>query len=427
MIRLDRQSMKDCIFSGKFGLEKENLRVDTQGFIAKTKHPFPKSPYIERDFCENQIEMITPVCDSIEQVHEVMKSLHGETAKALLTQPEGAEYLWPFSNPPYITTEADIPIATYSGRDKHKEEYRRQLAAKHGKKKMLFSGIHFNFSYSEEILKRGYEASSATDFTTYSNQVYLELSKQLTKYAWLIVYLMAASPVMDGSFFQPEARGQDVVQNYASVRCSEVGYWNDFIPLLIYDNLDTYAESIARYVENGRLISAAELYYPIRLKPAGAYSMENLRQNGVDHIEIRTLDLNPLTPVGIFGEDLQFLHLLILYLTSLPDEEFGCYEQMMAIRNEKRAATYEDNLIWIETGWNQTRSIEDAGMEVLGAMETFFMDYEDYENIKACLRRQEEKLLNPAMRYAARIRKQYQRNYVTKGLVLAKEYAEYVS
>lgn len=54
------------------------------------------------------------------------------------------------------------------------------------------------------------------------------------------------------------------------------------------------------------------------------------------------LDLNPLSPVGIKKEDLHFLHIFILYLMSLQDKEFEYFEQIMAIRNIKKSAGYEE-------------------------------------------------------------------------------------
>ena len=58
----------------------------------------------------------------------------------------------------------------------------------------------------------------------------------------------------------------------------------------------------------------------------------------MDHIELRMLDLNPLEPVGIRREDLKFLHLFILYLMSQEDRDFLPFEQVMALKNTKRAA-----------------------------------------------------------------------------------------
>ena len=41
------------LFTGKFGLEKECIRVDAKGKMAQTPHPFGNNPKISRDFRQN--------------------------------------------------------------------------------------------------------------------------------------------------------------------------------------------------------------------------------------------------------------------------------------------------------------------------------------------------------------------------------------
>lgn len=74
-------NLRKLLFSGHFGLEKENIRVTSDGKLALTPHPAifgPKedNPYIKTDFSESQIEMITPVTDSIDSVYEWLENLH---------------------------------------------------------------------------------------------------------------------------------------------------------------------------------------------------------------------------------------------------------------------------------------------------------------------------------------------------------------
>lgn len=411
------------MYEGNFGLEKESLRVDLNGFLSQTKHPFVDDPNIEKDFCENQIELITNVCDSVDSVWYQLENLHKRAVRTLLHLETGKEILWPFSNPPYVKDEKDIPIANYEGNLKGKERYREYLASKYGKKKMLFSGIHFNFSFSDAMLKEGYKKSHFKMYKEYKNSIYLELSKKVTRYSWFIVYLTAASPVMDGSFFENDWIDKDILKNYASTRCSEIGYWNDFIPLLEYKDLESYIQSIQNYVSNGQLNAASELYYPVRLKPVGENSLENLKNSGVNHIELRMLDINPLSPIGIMKEDILFLHLFILYLMSLEDTYFETYEQIMAIKNEKRAAEYEEKNIWIENDWNSKIPVREAADEILLAMEAFYDRYADQDILELILY-QKSKIIFPEKQYAVRIREAFQHEYVKKGLELAKSYAK---
>lgn len=56
-------------FDGGFGLERETLRIDKNGRLAQTPHPFD-DPHLQRDFCENQLEIITGVNDSVKNAIE---------------------------------------------------------------------------------------------------------------------------------------------------------------------------------------------------------------------------------------------------------------------------------------------------------------------------------------------------------------------
>ena len=109
---------------------------------------------------------------------------------------------------------------------------------------------------------------------------------------------MAASPVCDSSFVEKGRIGGDLFQGLATVRCSELGYWNFFAPILDYTSAAAYADSIQSYIDSGMIRYPSELYYPIRLKNFGPYSLEGLKE-GISHIELRMVDLNPLVRAGI--------------------------------------------------------------------------------------------------------------------------------
>lgn len=418
----DNPSIKKNMYKGTFGIEKESLRIDTKGYLSHTKHPFHDNPHIDRDFCENQVEIVTDVYESTQSVYEHLEELHNTVIKNLSNLKSGRELLWPFSNPPYVKGESDIPIASFKGSLKGKELYRKYLAKKYGKKKMLFSGIHFNFSFDDKLFEEGFKESRSTSFKEYKNQIYLELAEKMTKYSWLIVYLTAASPIMNGSFLDESLMEKDVVTPYSSARCSEIGYWNNFIPTLKYNTLTNYISSIQSYVDSGQLKSFSELYYPIRLKSRGESSLENLAQSGVTHIELRMLDLNPLSPVGIMKEDMDFIHMLVIYLMSQRNEDFTESEQIKAITNVKLAAKYDDENTVINFK-GEDLSVKSAALNVLCDMEKFFGKY-NQSNALEIIKYQKDKILNKNKRYAEIIRNKFGQNYVEKGLELSFTYAD---
>lgn len=456
-IAFDPAFIRRNLDKGEFGLERESLRMDGNGYLAHTKHPFGARCDITRDFCENQIELITDVFESVPDVLRQMSDLQTEVVLALLQQPTGKEYLWPFSNPPYVRGEEDIVIAQFERAQEEKTQYRQYLAAKYGKKKMLFSGIHLNYSFADEMLRDEYRilesslrnpehntvtswnAGTAKQLQTqwptyqaYKNQVYLQLAQKLTVYTWLIVYLTAASPVLDRSFLydtqeaSPSVHDEWTVEDltrYASVRCGERGYWNAFMPVFDYQNLDSYIQSIEAYIQSGKLQGVSELYYPLRLKPRGENTLEYLKEKGVNHIELRMLDVNPLSPIGLFQEDVEFLHYFMVYLHHQEELQLTAEEQRNAILNEKQAAEFDDSKIRIREYGGGERPIREAAQELLNQMELFFSELEARTALRS-IRYQKDKLRIPHNRYADRIRAIYESDYVKSGVALAKEYAE---
>lgn len=331
-------------YSGKFGIERETLRVDNQNKLSQTPHPFGNDEHITRDFCENQIELVTPVCNSIDEAVDALAELDKKAREELA---KNGESIWLYSNPPHFENENEIPIADFTGDHSSKRAYREVLEQKYGKKLMLFSGIHFNFSFAEEFLRE--LNTNNTDFQTFRDELYLRLYKQLMVHSWLLVLLTAASPYYDASL-DKDGKSGIIISEYSSLRNSKRGYWNKFLPILDHRNLKTFTGSIKKHIVTGSLYSASELYLPIRLKPSGVNSLENLAANGVDHIELRMFDINPSAPLGIDERDLEFAHLLILYLLSQPDFDFTPELQEQAVFNHKNTALLEPDIEFLERG-----------------------------------------------------------------------------
>lgn len=394
---LDNAIIKEHIRQAEFGMERESLRVNSDGALAQTPHPFESHKNIDRDFCENQVEIISDVFADPEQLNIQLTELQ----KIINTRlRENGEFLWPFSNPPRISGEDEIPVAEYKGSLQSKSVYRHYLAQKYGKVKMLFSGIHLNFSFTEQFLKTAFEHSKGNDHIRFKNDIYLRLASRLTEYAWLVVYLTAASPVSDGT-------GGTDSNVYSSIRCSDKGYWNHFVPLLDYSDLNSYIGSIQKYIDNGNLRSVSELYYPVRLKPRGANSLEALADNGINHLELRVIDVNPLSPTGIFTEDIRFIHLLMIYLASLPETDFDDNAQLRAIKDIKSAALFRN----AEIRKRAEKTLDDIRLFILRS-------FPEYSSI---IEYQLEKT-KPGKSYAEIISERFSGAYMEKGLKLAKEY-----
>ena len=66
-LHAEDKGVRDLCEKGHIGLERESLRITPEGRMAKTPDPFIDEKYIVKDFCENQTEINTPVCDSIKE------------------------------------------------------------------------------------------------------------------------------------------------------------------------------------------------------------------------------------------------------------------------------------------------------------------------------------------------------------------------
>lgn len=330
---IKKNNLEIELLKGKFGLEKENVRVTDIGNLATTPHPYVfgnklSNPYITTDFSESQIEMITPALNSLEEVYCFL-----DTIQNIVSVNLNNEYLWPQSTPPILPSEEEIPIATYytnstSIKD-NQNLYREYLANKYGRKKQLISGIHYNFSFEESFLKKLYESMNQNiSYRDFKDGIYLKMAKNITRYSWFIVRLLGSSPAIHESYIDycnkcynkiPEG----ISCNYtASVRNGKCGYKNNdnyYVPL---DNLHNYINAIKQLIKDGELISSKEYYNVIRPKNSKG-NLSALKNYGIEYLELRLLDINPLYKLGISIEDLYLVHLFMIFAFLLDEEDFN--------------------------------------------------------------------------------------------------------
>lgn len=421
MLHAQDPAVRPLLLKGNFGLEKESLRITPDGYFSHTPHPFPEDANIVRDFCENQTEINTPVLPSVHAAIQTLAEFTQQIQRKLYNLPE-REYLWPFSNPPFIRSEDDVPVALFSGRKATKTVYRQYLSNRYGRYKMTLSGIHFNYSFSDELLRADFAVSGEDDFATYKNDLYVSLAEQAAAYGWILTAATAASPLLDSSFVEKGRFGEDEFNGMASTRCSELGYWNYFTPIFNYSNIRSYTDSIQKYVDESLLAFPTELYYPVRLKPAGQNHLTTLRENGVNHIELRMFDLNPLVPAGLDERDAIFAQLLLVWLAAKPRQPLSRKDQVQAVQNFKNAAHYDLKTVKIVGPDGNICPVADAALKVLENICVFYQGFPP--EIQSVLEFERAKFLHPENRYSWQIRRQFGGSFVKKGLALAKQRQE---
>ncbi|MTL76439.1 bifunctional glutamate--cysteine ligase GshA/glutathione synthetase GshB, partial [Turicibacter sanguinis] len=336
------------LMEGKFGIERECLRVNPDGSLALSPHPtaFGEkqfNPYITTDFSESQIEMITPTFKTLEEAHQFLSTLYD-----IVSVEVGDELLWPQSMPCFIKPNQEIPIAMFSDSEEGQKlmTYRESLLKKYGGKRQLISGLHYNFSFSESLLVKLFGAQhDYSDFRLFKDAIYLKVVRNYIRYRWLLIYLLGASPIVDESYCSECSVSSNEVapksfsrSGAISFRNSLCGYQNKKPIYVDYTSAKTYVNSLKAYIEAGEISSFKEFYSPIRLKAIRPNQLlESLIEDGIEYLEIRSIDLNPFAKEGITLNDLHFIQLFVLFL--LDEEESNDPNwQEEANENERRVA-----------------------------------------------------------------------------------------
>lgn len=418
------------ILSGNFGIERETLRLDENGYLAKSDHPEEfgdkaHNPYITTDFSESQIEVITPALPDVIEAYNFTRALYDIVAMEI-----GDEYLWPESMPCIIPDDKDIPVAKFADHSKESQEYREKLLLKYGGKKQLISGIHYNFSFNESIIEKLYEDSEKNlSYKEFKNSIYLKVARNYLRFRWLIVYLLGAAPVVHESFVDSCKCPLKKVSNneYSSLgaishRNGKCGYKNKVDLFPSYNSVNEYIESIDGYIKDEIIESHKELYSQVRLKPSNTKNFkESLLNDGIKYLEYRTIDINPFEKGGISLADLRFLQVFNIYLLTKEESEFENWQEE-ALENQQLIAVHGIDNIELKHDGKCINRI-DFGLEILnevmGINNELNLGFEDV--IKDMI----DKVKDSKLTYAYKItQKINEEGYINTFLSLAKGYKE---
>ncbi len=320
---------KDVLLNNQYGLEREMLRVVNKK-NSLYKHPAvfgnkTENRYITTDFAENQIEVVTPIFDSIKQSIDFSEALYDIVASATAKD----ELLWPFSMP--CDLDGEINVASFP-EEKGYEEYRNYLVERYGKNVQMISGIHFNFSFSPLFMNSLYKyVSCKNEFSDFKNTVYLKIINNYNYYRYLTTIFLSASPVAHKSFGDSEG--------VFAIRSSKFGYCNKEHIDIQYSTIRDFVVSVQSAIKNKQIIDEREIYSSIRIKNGNKFVAENLEQTGIRYIEVRNIDINPFSKTGVVEEDLKFVELILLYCLFTDLVEKDIYDE---VSNSKDVFEFKD-------------------------------------------------------------------------------------
>lgn len=375
------------------GIEKEGLRVKSNGYLTQTPHPAKLGsklthPFITTDYSESLLELITEPKNTPKDTLLMLRQLHVLVYKAL---PED-ELMWPLSMPCMLSSnDEDIPLADYgsSNTGKLKTLYRSGLGIRYGRRMQTIAGLHYNLSFGDGLFK-SWQAQTpearAQTLVEFKNDKYLGLIRNFKRLTSLVLYLLGASPNVCPCFLA--GREHDLIlQNDStyykptatSLRMGKLGYTNSVQEHLDirYNNLPEYVAGLRRAIQtphesfkklglndadgnpiqiNENILQIENEYYsPIRPKQItnrGETPTEALERRGIAYVEFRAIDLDPYSDVGIRLSSACFLEIMALYClinTSpdlMPDEEDELAINIERVVNEGR----RDNLHILNNG-----------------------------------------------------------------------------
>ncbi|PHS73720.1 MAG: glutamate--cysteine ligase [Cycloclasticus sp.] len=396
----------NALCGGLKGIEKESLRVNQQGNISQTTHPRGlgsalTNPYITTDYSEALLEFITPPFNKAEEVLSFMEDVHAYTYLQL-----SEELLWGTSMPCVVDGEMSIPIANYghSNIGKMKHIYRIGLWHRYGRSMQAIAGIHFNYSLPETFwpIYQTLEENNQ-GLQDFISQSYMDMSRNLHRYGWLVLYLFGASPAICKSFvkgqkhsFEEFDEGTFYNRYATSLRMSDIGYKNDSQSdiNISYNNLDDYVtrlltatktpltsyqslgvkDNAGQYKQlNANILQIENEYYsnvrPKQVADSGERPSEALKKRGIRYVELRSVDISPFDPAGINEQQLFFLEAFMVFCLLTDSPRMSQTDKICADKNVTLVASDGRKPGLLLDCNNSSIELKTWGLEICQAME----------------------------------------------------------
>lgn len=369
------------------GVEREALRVRrTDGRISQLPHP-PRlgsaltHNSITTDYSEALMEFITGVHPNVEGVIHELQDIHNVVNHELAKQDE---CLWPASMPCFLADNADVPIAYYgeSNTGKLKRVYREGLSNRYGRIMQCIAGMHYNFSFDDNFWQflakyKGKNFTSDAEKQAFQSDSYFTLIRNFRRKSWMLSLLFGASPAIDESFLkqkpEPLTSLKDntwIGSQATSLRMSDLGYQNKAQAGLYvcYNEVDTYIATVKQALRtpypdyqkigvkvngeyrqlNDNLLQIENEYYsdirPKRVTQAGEHPSAALQARGVEYIEVRIMDLDPESAIGMTAETLYFIDVFLLYCMLRSDAPLSAEECHKLRTTQQEIALYGRDL-----------------------------------------------------------------------------------
>ena len=107
----------------------------------------------------------------------------------------------------------------------------------------------------------------------------------------------------------PHSIPEDLELPVRSLRCSDYGDDNFTNEQVTYTSYDQHFTELKHFMDNGTYYSMKEFFGPVRLRRHNhdMHDIDGALQEGIDYLEFRNFDLDPLSRTGISDDTINFL------------------------------------------------------------------------------------------------------------------------
>lgn len=294
------------------------------------------------------MEFITGVHSSTSDLITELKRIHGFVSFGI-----GEQLLWPTSLPANFKVGSEVPLAYFgeSNVGKLKTLYRKGLGYRYGRSMQSIAGLHYNFSMSDDFWKElAKEESFKGPLKEFKSDKYFSLIRNYRRYSWILIYLFGSSSIVHKSFLEGKDHELELLDCQGcddtyytkwgtSLRMGGLGYTSSAQEgiAICYNKLKTYVETLEqarqesypsyekigtdedgtlRQLNTNLLQIDNEFYSTIRPKniaKSKESALKALHERGVEYIEVRLIDINQDSSIGISKSQIEFLHIFLLW------------------------------------------------------------------------------------------------------------------
>ncbi len=188
------------------------------------------------------------------------------------------------------------------------QETHDYLGKKYGIVQEILGDVHVNFSLDGELINEIYHRFYTDRYPNridFQNHLYFKLAQKFYLYQWLFTYLYGASPVSED---MPHSIPEDLELPVRSLRCSDYGDDNFTNEQVTYTSYDQHFAELKHFMDNGTYYSMKEFFGPVRLRRHNhdMHDIDGALQEGIDYLEFRNFDLDPLSRTGISDDTINF-------------------------------------------------------------------------------------------------------------------------